>query len=78
MLRLGTLTGSYGRDYRNKKDLLNDWNSDKDFRDSWSGQHTNRADLNAMGTTTAKVRYNRLQSVTVLTRVKGHAHWKAS
>ena len=28
----GTVSGAYGRDYKSKKDLLVDWNANKDFR----------------------------------------------
>lgn len=45
------VSGHYGRDYKNQKDVLADWNADKDFRVNEGGRHgaaTNRADLVAM------------------------------
>lgn len=77
MLRLGTITGSYGRDYKSKAALLNDWNAGRDFQDSWSGQQINRSDADQLKVTTIQARYNGLRSVTVLTRTK-QGHWKAS
>lgn len=47
-----TLTPAYGRDYKTKKEVLTDWNADKDFQIAdmfhGSGSYTNRADLVAM------------------------------
>jgi len=64
-----TLTPAYGRDYKTKKEVLEAWNTDKDFQvadlfSGRSGSYTNRADLvgmNHKGFIT--IRYSRLTKV---------------
>jgi len=44
MFGVSPLSPSYGRDYKNKKDLLADWEANKDFITA-SGQYTSRSEL---------------------------------
>ena len=64
-----TLTPAYGRDYKSKKAVLEDFNADKDFEISSmysGGRYTNKADLLHMGETSVNIRYNKLQRVVVV------------
>ena len=62
-----TLTPAYGRDYKNKKSVLEDFNSEKDFiiadiTNQWSGKPVNKQQLNALDYP-IYIRYNKLQKV---------------
>lgn len=50
---------AYGRDYKNQRDALADWNADKDFIDAWSRSATNKSDCEQMGLKVI-IRYARL------------------
>lgn len=63
-----TLTPAYGRDYRSQKQVLADWNSDKDFiindlSDPYDGKPCNKTDLKRAGKTFVQIRYNNLTKV---------------
>ena len=40
-----TVSGAYGRDYKSKKAMLEDWNAGKDFRMRPSGQYCSTRDF---------------------------------
>lgn len=69
-----TLSGAYGRDYKSKKAVLEDWNAGKDFiiRDVFhsGGTYVNRSDATAAGWTDVNIRYSRDTKVCVLKRRK--------
>ena len=65
------LTPAYGRDYTNKRDLLADWNADKDFIvtdlfSPWDGKPINRQDIANTAETEVTIRYHRLERVAVV------------
>ena len=56
---------AYGRDYKNKKDVVQDWNDNKDFINdiripTGGGTYINKDDLQPGDN--VELRYNRLQS----------------
>ena len=65
-----TLVPAYGRDYKSKKALLEDFNNDRDFVVAdlnRSGTYTNKSDLVKSGYTgTVTVRYGNLRKVTTI------------
>ena len=65
-----TLVPAYGRDYKSKKALLEDFNNDRDFviaDMSRSGTYTNKSDLVKSGYAgTVTVRYGNLRKVTTV------------
>ena len=62
-----TLTPAYGRVYNSKREVLKDYNADKDFIDQPSGKYINKADLTKELATFIKVRYGkRLEKVMVI------------
>lgn len=40
---------AYGRDYKNQKQVKEDWNADKDFRETSSGQYINKSGAERLG-----------------------------
>lgn len=40
---------AYGRDYKNQKAVREDWEANKDFRDTLSGSYINKADADRLG-----------------------------
>lgn len=54
-----TVTPAYGRDYKNQKEAIADWNANKDFRETFSGQYTNKEDCQKMGKKVI-IRYGKL------------------
>lgn len=40
---------AYGRDYKNQAAVKEDWNADKDFRDTVSGRYINKSGAEALG-----------------------------
>lgn len=69
-----TLTPAYGRDYKSKKEIQNDWDAGKDFviSDMFSGEdgrYINREDAVRAGIRSVNVRYKRLTQIAVI-RVK--------
>ncbi len=64
-----TLTPAYGRDYKNKKDILADWNAGKDFvvADIGSGGYINKEDAEKDSTIrSVNIRYKNLTQVCVI------------
>ena len=65
-----TLTPAYNRDYKNKKDVLTDFNNNKDFiiNDMFSpynGKYCNKSDIKNTYKS-VKIRYNKLQKVIIV------------
>ena len=54
-----TLLPAYGRDYKNKKSIINDLNAFKDFIVSHSGQYINKQQFNELGITSFNVRFSK-------------------
>ena len=66
-----TLTPAYGRDYKSKKAVTEDFNADKDFiahsHDPRLRTHyTNRHDLVQMGHKQVRIRYSKLRKVMMM------------
>ena len=65
-----TLTPAYNRDYKNKKDVLTDFDNDKDFiiNDMFSpynGKYCNKSDIKNTYKS-VKIRYNKLQKIIIV------------
>ena len=65
-----TLTPAYNRDYKSKKDVLNDFDNNKDFiiNDMFSpynGKYCNKSDIKNTYKS-VKIRYNKLQKVIIV------------
>ena len=65
-----TLTPAYGRDYKNKQDVINDFNNDldfiiNDFSSPWDGKSANKNDLKGYYKS-VKIRYNKLQKIIIV------------
>ena len=65
-----TLTPAYNRDYKNKNDVLTDFNNDKDFiiNDMFSpynGKYCNKSDIKNTYKS-VKIRYNKLQKIIIV------------
>ena len=67
-----TLVPAYGRDYTSKREVLQDWNANRDFLvadlfSQWDGKPVNRADLErATGPQQVQIRYKRLERIAVV------------
>lgn len=66
-----TLVPAYGRDYKNKAEVMIDWNANKDFiiMDVFLGGAVNKeqiADLKEQGVNVLNIRFKKLQNVTVI------------
>jgi hypothetical protein len=66
-----TLTPAYGRDYKSKKAVTEDFNNDKDFvAHSYDpkqlGYYTNKQDLKQMGAKQVRIRYSKMQKVMMM------------
>lgn len=62
-----TLSPAYGRDYKNKQAVLDDWNANKDFKVETigiNGRYANKADLQDHAL--VHIRYDRLRKVLVI------------
>ena len=65
-----TLTPAYNRDYKNKKDVLTEFNNNKDFiiNDMFSpynGKYCNKSDIKNTYKS-VKIRYNKLQKIIIV------------
>jgi len=65
-----TLTPAYNRDYKNKNDVLTDFNNNKDFivNDMFSpydGKYCNKSDIKNTYKS-VKIRYNKLQKICIV------------
>lgn len=63
-----TLTPAYGRDYKNKKDAIADFEANKDFviadiSSPYDGKYVNKADLVSSDVTCVYIRYDRLMKL---------------
>lgn len=64
-----TVSGAYGRDYKNKQELLADWNADKDFQTrGLSSGYINKSDAERQNLNMITARYKQDRSVCVLKR----------
>ncbi len=66
-----TLIPAYGRDYKNKKTAVADFNGGKDFKicditSRWDGKPANKKALQAAGVRRVQIRYNNKRSVCVV------------
>lgn len=66
-----TLTPAYGRDYKSKKDLLADFDANKDFivqdfMSPWYNKPINKEQLLMIGGGTVNIRYAKLARVAVV------------
>lgn len=59
-----TIMPAYGRDYRNKREIIDDLNEGKDFIETGSRRYINRSELLELGYTEVLVRYGGLRKVT--------------
>lgn len=59
------LAPAYGRDYKSKAKLLEDWDANADFQTAF-GQYTSQSELATSGIKDIQVRYDSLQKVVVL------------
>lgn len=60
---------AYGRDYKSKKDLMKDWDNDKDFIISTSGQYVNKQEiqnLRLLGIKSLNIRFKNMTQVCVI------------
>lgn len=74
---IGTLSPSYGRDYKSKKQLLEDFNNNKDFVNNTptGTNYINKEDIINSGVTTVTIRYGKLTKVTVVKYNKNKQQW---
>jgi len=76
-----TIVPAYGRDYKSKKELLIDWNNNKDFRimdisaGRYDGSYINKADAEIHNLTEMKPCWNQHQDVTIIKKSKDGT-WK--
>ena len=66
-----TLPPAYNRDYKNKKDVITDFNNNKDFIvndifSPYNGKACNKLDLENVNYKSVKIRYNRLQKIIIV------------
>lgn len=62
------VTPAYGRDYKDSKAALADWEANKDFiiqnvTDPWEGKPCNKSDLSKSHYTHVNIRYNKRREV---------------
>lgn len=55
---------AFGRDYKNQKDTIQDFNKNNDFL--WMGKYINKKQLVEEGYTTVNIRYDKLRKVVVV------------
>jgi hypothetical protein len=66
-----TVVPAYGRDYSSKKEVLSDWENNKDFQicdimSQHDGSYINKQDAENYGVKQISVRYNKLRKVMVI------------
>mgnify|MGYP006213309217 FL=1 len=64
-----TVSAAYGRDFKSKKEILNYWNSNKDFQNldpMVSGAYVNKQDAKRFKVGYLNVRYNNLMKIAVI------------
>lgn len=72
-----TLTPAYGRDYKSKKAVLEDWTAGKDFLILSQGRsvYINKADAEKGGIFQVNIRYKGLRSIAVI-NLDHKGEWK--
>lgn len=65
-----TLTPAYNRDYKNKNDVITDFDNNKDFiindmMSPWDNKSANKQDLKGYYKS-VKIRYNKLQKICIV------------
>ena len=65
-----TLTPAYNRDYKNKNDVITDFDNNKDFiindmMSHWDNKSANKQDLKGYYKS-VKIRYNKLQKICIV------------
>ena len=66
-----TLTPAYGRDYKSKKEVLADWNANKDFiianiMNPYNDKLCNKSDALILEVTHINIRYKNLTQIAVI------------
>lgn len=66
-----TLVPAYGRDYKSKKAVLDDWDANKDFliqdiSSPHDGRYINKEDAASLKSTTFNIRYKSLTQICVI------------
>ena len=64
-----TVSAAYGRDFKNKKEILNYWNSYRDFQNlgvNCYGSLVNKEDAKRFKVAYLNVRYNNLMKIAVI------------
>ena len=59
-----TLLPAYGRDYKNKKLIIDDLNNNKDFLESTSLRAINKQQFNELNISSFNVRYDQQRKIT--------------
>ncbi len=59
-----TLLPAYGRDYKSKKLIIEDLNSNKDFIESSSNSYINKQQFKELNITSFNVRYDQQRKIT--------------
>ena len=75
---LSTLVPAYGRDYKNKKEIIADFTANKDFLlESYNGStYINREQVEQLNEREVMVRYSKLMKVTILKFSPKTQTWK--
>ena len=68
-----TVRNAYGRDFKNKREILEHYNSNKDFQNLGisSGAYVNKKDAKRFKVGYLNVRYNNLMKIAVIDVKKG-------
>lgn len=69
-----TVSAAYGRDFKSKKEILNYWNSNRDFQNlgyfnsdiNYSGSYINKQDAKRLEINSLMVRYKNLMNIAVI------------
>lgn len=66
-----TLVPAFGRDYTSRREVLADWNADRDFIvadlfSKWDGKPVNRRDIANTGEKQVQIRYKGLARIAVV------------
>ena len=69
-----TVSAAYGRDFKSKKEILNYWNSNRDFQNlgyynsdiNYSGSYINKQDAKRLNINSLMVRYKNLMNIAII------------
>ena len=63
-----TVSAAYGRDFKSKKEILNYWNSNRDFQnlDIYDSGYINKQDAKRLKVGYLNVRYKNLMNIAVI------------